>query len=106
MLPAADWPVTIVIYLNVLWSPGECNRKVRCETKAHRRSQALWPRFDRTKRRLGPIHRPDQLAHFSAADQPVGHVSGLLRNCPIPTIIWQECFWHSASLPLDFYRRD
>src|SRR6266446_3022171 len=70
MFCGADWPVAVVIDLNVFWAPGHRDGKVRCETETDSRTQALRPRRNRAKGCLAPVHRPDQFAHLAAADQP------------------------------------
>ncbi len=78
VLPTTDRPVAVVVDLHMTRSPDQRDGKVGRQAQTDGRAQALRPSFDGSECRTGPVHRPDQLAHLSAALQPIaGRLVGL-----------------------------
>src|SRR6266849_2870073 len=71
VFPSADGPVAVVIDLHMLGTPRQRDGEIRAEAEADGGAQALGPRPEGAEWRLGPVHRSHELAHLSAADEPV-----------------------------------
>ena len=101
VLRAEHRTVGIVVNRNVFRPPPEQQGKPVRQQEADHHPQSRGPRPDRAKRRLGPVLRPDQLAHLPAAADEVDIV--------VEVITCLRCFhtFHGtpASRVRDGYRK-
>jgi hypothetical protein len=69
---AEDGTVTVIVEKAEFRSPRNNHRKTGGKHDGDGRAQALGPDFDLTQRRLCPVNRAHQCAHFAAPGEEVG----------------------------------
>src|SRR5579871_977761 len=75
MLSARNGTIRVVVDLDVFRAPPQEQREPVCQKNPHHHSQRGGPVLRSSNRRLAPIERANQGAHFAAARQKTG-----LRN--------------------------
>ena len=86
MLGAEHRAIGVVVDRNELRSPEENDLRLRRQQDADRAAQALRPALDGAERRVRPLFRADEGAHFTAPYQPIrcqgpGRFCGWIIHC-------------------------
>src|SRR6187200_992624 len=71
MLRARDWPVRVVVELDVFWSPPQQLREAVGEDELDHGPERRRPALDATERRPGPVELTNAFGHLAASGEEV-----------------------------------